>query len=169
MTEYQVPADMPQDPEEITIEWAAERMREVRDARQTRNLTYPRFVRALNRAGYEISTEDYKIIERAPKLSLPHVQEGILTYVAKVLNRLRVDGAVQDPTTTFAMVKIGTTRREKGLDFLDMTIRLGALDVEFSEASYRTAEQGIMRVVPFEVIAGCLKILDLDPRDIFKP
>lgn len=168
MSEYELPADMPQDPEEITLEWAAERIREVRNARQTRNLTFPRFVRALNRAGYEIDIEDYKIIERAPKLGLVHVQEGILTYVAKVLNATRVTGSVQDSATEHAMVVISAARRAKGLSFQDMSVTLGTLGVEFSEASYRTAEQGIMREVPFAVIAASVKALDIEPRDVFR-
>lgn len=165
--EYTLP-DLPQDPDEITMEYAAECMREVRNQRQSRNLTFPRFVRALNRVGYEITAEDYKIIERAPKLSLPHVQEGILIYVSKVLNATRVDGAIQDPQTTFAMLAIGNARRERSYSFNDMGIRLRAIDIPFSEASYRTAEQGITREVPFAVIAGCVKILNLDPAEIFE-
>lgn len=168
MHTYDVPADMPQDPDEITVEWAADQMREVRNIRQTRNLTFPRFVRALNNAGYAIGIEDYKIIERAPKLSLPHVREGILTYVSKVLNATRVSGSVQDHATAHAMVVIGSARREKGLDFADVAIQLRNAGIDFSEASYRTAEQGIMRVVPFAVIAECVKILDLEPRDLFR-
>lgn len=168
MIEYTIPADMPQDPEEITIEYAAECIREVRNHRQTRNLTFPRFVRALNRAGYEISTEDYKIIERAPKLGLVHVQEGILTYVAKVLNAARVSGSVQDAATEHAMVVIGAARREKGMSFQDMSIALGNAGVDFSEASYRTAEQGIMREVPVAVIAASKYILDIPAEKLFR-
>lgn len=167
-TEYEVPRDLPQDPEEITPEMAAEWMREVRNQRQTRNLTFPRFVKALNRAGYPIGVEDYKIIERAPKLSLPHVQEGLLVYVAKVFNALRVSGSVQDAATEYAMIAIGTRRREKGMSFLDMSIALAEFGIPFSEASYRTAEQGIMKEVPWGVIAGSVKILDLEPSAIFR-
>lgn len=159
---------MPQDPEEITVEWAAERMREVRDARQSRNLTFPRFVRSLNRAGYEITYDEYKIIERAPKLSLPHVQEGILVYAAKVFNATRVDGSVQDAATTHAMVVISSARRAKGLTFADMSDRLTDLGVNCSEAVYRTAEQGITREVPFAVIAGSRRILDIPAETLFE-
>ena len=166
--EYEVPRDLPQDPEEITHEMAAEWMREVRNARQTRNLTFPRFVRALNRAGYPIDIEDYKIIERAPKLSLPHVQEGLLVYVAKVLNATRVSGSVQDAATEHAMVVIGNARRAKGMTFNDVSVALATNGVTFSEASYRTAEQGIMREVPFAVIAECVAILGIEPRDVFR-
>lgn len=158
------PPRFPDDPDEITDVEAIEEMARVRNYRQTRNINFPRFVRALNNAGYKITIEEYKLCETRPANCPPHVREGMLTYAYKVLNQTRVSGSVQDEPTAYAMQVIRDYRVKAGMSFLDIAEYLtDVCGMRFSEAEYRTCEQGITKIVPFGVIAHVSAYLRIPP------
>ena len=162
------PPRFPDDPDEITDVEAIEELKRVRNYRQSRNYNFPRFVRALNQAGYSITLEDYKKAETRPQTGIVHVREGMLVYAYRVLNQTRVRGSVQDPDTAHAMQVIREYRVTKGLDFLDMSEHLTDSGITTSVAEYRTCEQGITRVVPFQVIAECVRYLRIPVSEVFR-
>lgn len=159
--EYRLPDDFPQDPDEITREQSEEWMREVRIVRRTRNIALSRFVKALNAAGYEINIDEYTMIEKAPRLAHPHVQEYLLQYCAKVLNRKRVIGSAQSQSTARAMYALTAARTAKEWTYEQVAEGLTKLGIPVSAAQYRTAEQGITRTVPFDLIDGACDVLGI--------
>jgi hypothetical protein len=160
--EYRVPADMPQDPNEIDPEWAADQIREVRKVRRTRNISIPRFVRALNASGYEIDVEEYHVLEGAPKTqAILHVREYILTHCERALDKKRVIGSVQTESTANAMYALMHARTNQGHGYEYMAEELTKRGIPVSTAQYRTAEQGITRNVPFDLIDGACDILGI--------
>lgn len=161
------PPRFPDDPDEITDVQAVEEMARVRNYRQTRNINFPRFVRALNNAGYKITVAEYKLCETRPANCPVHVREGMLTYAYKVLNQTRVTGSVQDECTARAMQVIREYRVREGLTFLDIAEFLTEeCGLRFSEAEYRTCEQGITKIVPFGVIAHVGAYLRIPPAEM---
>lgn len=165
-TEFEPPR-FPDDPDEITDVEATDEMSRVRNYRQTKNINFPRFVRALNQAGYKITLEDYKKAETRPVTCIPFVRDGMLTYAYKVLNATRVRGSVQGEHTANAMQVIREYRVTKGLEFIDMSEMLTDNGIPTSQAEYRTAEQGITKHVSFEVIAECVKFLGIPTSEVF--
>jgi len=157
----------PQYPAEITDKWALQEMARVRNYRQTKNINFPRFVRALNQSGYAITLNDYKRAETHPVHAIPFVHDGLLDHCYKVLNAARVRGSVQGHHTEHAMQVIRTYRIRRNLDFLDMAERLTDRGITTSVAEYRTAEQGITKNVSFEVIAECVRLLGIDFGELF--
>lgn len=167
MTAEFEPPRFPDDPDDITDVEAIEEMARVRNYRQTKNINFPRFVRALNQAGYKITLEDYKKAETRPVTCIPFVRDGMLTYAYKVLNATRVRGSVQGSHTARAMTVIRAYRVAKGYEFVDMAEMLTDNGIATSTAEYRTAEQGITKVVPFEVIAECARYLTIPAGELF--
>lgn len=158
---------MPDDPAEITDYDVREWWPEVRRARLDKNLPVPRFVSALNRAGYAIDIATYKRIEKLPLEAVDHVREGILRYVEKVFSSERVPDSAQTPSTVYAMAVLSDARKAKGLTYNDMSQRLMTRGIAMQPNSIRTAEQGITRVVPFDYIAVSAEILEIDPVELF--
>ena len=153
---------MPQDPEEITPEFAAEEIRRVRTIRRTRNITIPRFVRALNASGYEIDVEEYRILEGAPaSQAIRHVREYILQHCEKALDKSRVIGSVQSTSTAAAMYALMHARTSQGKPYEYVAEELTKRGIPTTAAQYRTAEQGITRNVPFDLIDGACDILGI--------
>lgn len=162
------PPRFPDDPDEISDVWAIEEMARVRGYRQTRNINFPRFVRALNQAGYAITVPEYKLCETRPANCPPHVREGMLTYAYKVLNKTRIAGSKQDEPTAHAMRVIREYRVAADKSFLDIAEYLtDDCGMPFSEAEYRTAEQGITKIVPFGVIRHVARYLRIPAGEIF--
>lgn len=162
------PPRFPDDPDEITDVEAIAEMARVRNYRQTKNINFPRFVRALNQAGYKITLEDYKKAETRPQTCIDFVRDGMLIYAYKVLNATRVRGSVQGEHTAHAMTVIRAYRVAKGYEFVDMAEMLTDHNIPTSTAEYRTAEQGITKVVPFEVIAECVAFLGVPHSEVFR-
>lgn len=164
--EFEAPR-FPDDPDEIDDVWAIEEMARVRNYRQTRNINFPRFVRAINAAGYEITVADYKLCETRPATCPPHVREGLLTYAYKVLNKTRISGSKQDAPTANAMRVIREYRVRANMSFVDLAEYLtDECATPFSEAEYRTAEQGITKIVPFGVIYHVAQYLRIPAGEI---
>jgi len=161
-TEYRVPADMPQDPEEIDTEWAADQIRAVRTVRRTRNISLPRFVRALNASGYEIDLDEYRVLEGAPRTqAILHVREYILQHCERALDKKRVIGSVQTEATANAMYALMHARTIQELTYEVVAEGLTKRGVPVTAAQYRTAEQGITRNVPFDLIDAACDVLGI--------
>lgn len=153
---------MPQDPEQITSEFAAEEIRKVRTVRRTRNITIPRFVRALNASGYEIDVDEYRILEGAPaSQAIRHVREYVLTHCENALDKRRVIGSVQSRSTADAMYALMNARTDQGHPYEYVAEELTKRGIPTTAAQYRTAEQGITRNVPFDLIDGACDVLGI--------
>lgn len=162
------PPRFPDDPDEITDVQAIEEMARVRNYRQTKNLNFPRFVRALNRAGYDIDVATYKLCETRPVNAIPHVREGMLTYAYKVLNQARVNGSVQDEPTARIMRVIRDYRVKRDLTFGDIAEYLTeTAGIRTTEAEYRTQEQGITKIVPIGVVDAIRTYLRIPASELF--
>lgn len=142
-------------------------MRTLREDRRNKGVAIPRFVRALNKAGYSIEVSEYKRCEELPGRGIDHVREYMLTYAYQVLNSTRVQNSVQGKHTAHAMTVIADRRIQGDLDYFAMSSALTNQGVQITEAEYRTHEQGMTKHVPFEVIALCAVILNLDPSELF--
>jgi hypothetical protein len=99
-------------------------------------------------------------------MGIDHISAGMLEYAYRVLNSSRVQNSVQGPNTARAMTLISQARTAKGLEYFDMSEELGMRNVPITEAEYRAAEQGMTKIVSYEVITEAAKILDLDPRKL---
>lgn len=158
----------PNGPSEVTDVEAIKELERLRDYRQTRNYNFPRFVKALNSAGYTVTVSTYKNAEQNPLDGIEHVRNGMLHYAYKVLNATRVAGSVQDPDTAYAMEILRYYRVQAGYDFADMSEKLYLRNISFSAAEYRTCEQGITRHVPFNVLCESARILDIPKGALFR-
>lgn len=158
---YRVPSDFPDDVDTITVDMAEAWFRDVRTIRRTRNIAIPRFVNALNTAGYSITTEEYKLLEAAPKQSWPHVKEYLLQYCEKVFNKVRVNNSAQSDETAAAMLAILDARTRRNVTHAYMAEELTKRGIPITAAQFRTAEQGIMRAVPYDLVAASCDILGI--------
>jgi hypothetical protein len=167
MTEQFPVPEIPQDPDDMSDTWCIDRMKEVRNYRSTRNLSFPRFVRALHRAGFpDITVEEYKLCETRPASSGPFVREGLLTYCYKVLNTTRVEGSAQDPITEHVVMRLTAERQARDYSHADMANRLTYAGAPISAASWRTIEQGITTNVPLHVAVIAARILEIPLEEL---
>lgn len=167
MSQYENPIPAGDDPSNYTEPELVEFMRKLRTDRRDKGVTIPRFVRAINKAGYHITASAYKECEQYPGKGIEHIQEWMLVYAYKVLNATRVQGSVQGKHTAHAMTVIGDTRVLRGFAYHDMSEKLSARGITITEAEYRTSEQGITKYVSYEVIAECASILGIAPGELF--
>lgn len=155
-TESQFPLD------DIDDETIAEWVRSLRAVRRTRNISIQRFVKALNASGYEIDADEYKLFEAAPRArGRIHVAEFILQHAEKALDKKRVIDSPQSEETAAAMFALMRARTEKNWSYEYVAEKLTMRGIPVSGAQYRTAEQGIMRTVPYDVVAGACEILGI--------
>lgn len=166
MTQYTNPIPVGDDPSNYGDTHKLEFMRQLVLDRRDAGIAIPRFVRALNKAGYSITLKEYKSIEQVPGKGIAHIDEWLLEYAYRVINATRVQNSVQGKHTARAMIAISKARRNADLDYLDMAKRLTGAGVPITEAEYRTAEQGMTKHVPFEVIAATCFILGISSEDI---
>ncbi len=152
----------PQLPEEVTDTWAMSAMREVRDARADRGFTFRRFVQLINAEGYDITLSDYKHIEQYPANSTAHVRAGLLAYAYRALNSTRTPHSVQSEVTASAMRKLAAARLLLNLSFADVAAMISERGINIHAAEYRTAEQGITRQVPYDVVLLAAEILGVE-------
>jgi hypothetical protein len=169
MTNYLNPIPADKSPEEFTDVDKLGFIKELAANRRDKGIAIPRFVRAVNKAGYRISLRDYKECEEFPGKAIDHIDKGLLHYAYQVLNSTRVQNSVQGPHTTYALTRIAAARVSVGLDYFDMSESLNETGILITEAEYRAAEQGMTKIVSYEVIIESAKILDLDPRDLIAP
>jgi hypothetical protein len=166
MTLYRNPIPSGTDPSTYTDVEKLQFMRDLTENRRDKGIAIPRFVRAMTKAGYPISLSAYKECEQLPGMGIDHISAGMLEYAYRVLNSSRVQNSVQGPNTARAMTLISQARTAKGLEYFDMSEELGMRNVPITEAEYRAAEQGMTKIVSYEVITEAAKILDLDPRKL---
>lgn len=167
MSQYTNPIPVGDDPSNYSDLDKVAFIKQLREDRRNKGIAIPRFVRALNKAGYSITVTTYKTeCETYPQRGIAHVNEWILEYAYRVLNSVRVQNSVQGPHTAYAMEAIASERMRKGLDYYQMAEKLSKRGITITEAEYRTSEQGMTKHVSFEVITECANILDLDPRDV---
>lgn len=160
--------ETPDNPNEISDAFCREAIKDVRAARQERNITFPRFVKALNRAGFEISLHEYKEAETKPATSDAAIRRGLLPYAYQVLNSARVTGSMQTPETAYAMQVLADARRAAGFEYTDMSVELMQRGVPITPAAYRTCEQGITRDVSFDLILVASTVLDVNFLDLLE-
>lgn len=143
-------------------------MRNLAEQRRERQIAIPRFVRALNKAGYDIPLAVYKECEMLPGQAIDQINNGMLVYAYRVLNAVRVQNSVQGKHTSNAMKTIAERRVAKNFDYFHMAEELNSVGVKVTEAEYRAAEQGMTKIVSFELIIEAALILDLDPADLYR-
>lgn len=143
-------------------------MRNLAEQRRERQIAIPRFVRALNKAGYDIPLAVYKECEMMPGKAIEQINNGMLVYAYRVLNAVRVQNSVQGKHTSAAMRKIAETRVAKNYDYFHMSEELNSVGVKVTEAEYRAAEQGMTKIVSFELIIEAALILNIDPADLYR-
>ncbi len=168
MTQYENPIPLGDDPSNYGDKAKVQFMLDLRDARRNKGIAIPRFVRALNKAGYTISVTDYKTCEQKPGEAIEHINEWLLEFAARVLNSVRVQNSVQGASTSHAMTVIAERRIARNLDYHQMAELLNSHGITVTEAEYRTAEQGMTKHVSFEIIAECASILRIQAGDILK-
>jgi hypothetical protein len=167
--EYTNPIPEGSDPADLTIAEIKELMEQLRRDRTNKGITLPRFVRALNKAGYDIDLSKYKDCEKKPGVAADHVREYLFTYAYKVLNTTRVQDSVQSAATEYAMGKISEARITHGHTYAAFARRLrSARHVAITEHEYRAMEQGMTKTVPWDLIEACVYVLVLDPREVFQ-
>jgi hypothetical protein len=164
MTLYRNPIPSGTNTSEFTDVEKLQFMRDLIEHRRDKGIAIPRFVRSLSKAGYSISLADYKEAEQLPGKGIDHITAGMLEYAYRILNSTRVQNSVQGPNTARAMTRIAQARITKNLDYFDVAEELNTRNVPITEAEYRAAEQGMTKIVSYEVIIETAKILDLDPR-----
>lgn len=166
MTAYTNPLPSGTNFAEIPDRTKVDAMKQLTADRRDKAIAIPRFVRALNRAGYPIRLAEYKECEMGPLNAVPHINAGMLDYAYRVLNTTRVQNSVQGPYTSRVMTVIGNARIAQGLDYFEVAEKMTAKGVQITEAEYRAAEQGMTKHVPFEWIMTAIDILGLNSREV---
>ena len=167
MTYYENPVPAGQSPDLYSDPELVEFMRKLKEDRKNKGTAISRFVRQLNKAGYEITVSQYKEYETLPGKAIPAIREYMLVYAYKVLNSLRIQDSPQGKLTSYAMTVIGESRQQQGIDYFQMAEKLRTRHISMTEAEYRTLEQGISLNVPFEVVAECARILGIGVGELF--
>lgn len=158
---------IPQDESEITPAFCLQSIQNIKAARISRNLTFPRFVAALQRHGASITVDEYKKIEQFPVQSIPYIHDGLLTYADRVFNSNRTPGSLQSLTTTHAMIVIANKRRELGYSYQNMANMLNeSYELGLNANHYRTCEQGITVQVPFDLVVRAANVLEIPLEDL---
>lgn len=161
-TEYKAPAESQYELDGITDEEISDWVRELRTVRRTRNIAIPRFVKALNASGYSIDVNEYKLFENAPRArGRIHVSSYILQHAEKALDKRRVIDSPQSEETAAAMFALMRARTDRNYSYEYVAEELTKRGIPVSAAQYRTAEQGIMRTVPFDLVSGACEILGI--------
>jgi hypothetical protein len=166
MKYYQNPIPVGDDPNNYEDKPLLEVMRTLRADRRDKGTAISRFTRAMTKAGYSISPEDYKTCEQKPAWGIPHIRAGMLIAAYEVLNATRIQYSPQPKHTARAMTVISYARVSQGLEYFQMAEKLEARGVSITEAEYRTLEQGITKHVPFEVVAETARILGIAPGEL---
>jgi hypothetical protein len=159
----------PQLPDDLSDKDVITTMLGIRSARLTQNIQLARFVRSLNRRGYPIEHAEYLDIETYPLKARPHIENDLVTYAAAVLNDTRAanTSAVQSPASQRATQVLARARLSLGLTYDDVAHALTTeYQVPTSTAQYRTAEQGIMKSPPFDMIISAAHFLGVPIGDI---
>lgn len=167
MRYYQNPIPVGDDPNNYGDKELIEHMRTLRTDRRNKRAAISRFTRAMTKAGYSISPEDYKACEQKPGMAIEHIKAGMLIAAYEVLNSTRIQNSPQPKHTAQAMTVISYARVSQGLEYFQMAEKLEARGVSITEAEYRTAEQGITKHVPFEVVAETARILGIAKGELF--
>lgn len=161
-SEYEAPKESAYGIESISDQTISEWVRDLRVVRRTRNISIQRFVKALNASGYDIDVEEYKLLEAAPRArGRIHVGEFILQHAEKALDKRRVIDSPQSQETADAMYALMQARTSQNYSYEYVAEQLTMRGVPVSGAQYRTAEQGIMRNVPFDLVSGACAILGI--------
>lgn len=167
MTYYTNPIPEGTDRKTIPDVTATDYMRVLRTDRRNKGTAISRFVRAMTKAGYSITASDYKACEGYPGKAIEHVRNGMLDAAYVVLNSVRIQHSPQPRHTANAMTVIANARQSQGLEYFQMAEKLEARGVTITESEYRTAEQGINKHVPFEVVAESARILGVSAGELF--
>lgn len=153
---------IPQNPDDMTDRWCVDQISVVRDLRQERVMSFPRFVRGLNRSGFLISLTEYKKAEQYPMYSVPFIRAGLLTHAYKVLNGTRTTAANQTPTTARAMTLLSEARISADLGYEELAESLDDRGIMITANEYRAAEQGMTKVVGYDVVVTAADILGVE-------
>lgn len=168
MNKYENPIPLGVGPAAFTDVDKVQFMRDLAEHRRERQIAIPRFVRAMNKAGFDVTLSDYKACEMMPGKAIEQIDKGMLIYAYRVLNAVRVQNSVQGKHTSAAMKAIAERRVAKNFDYFHMSEELNSVGVKVTEAEYRAAEQGMTKIVSFELIIEAALILDLDPADLYR-
>lgn len=165
---YEAP-QLPDNLDETTDTAASDAMQQLVKDRRSKGVMIPRFVKQLNTAGYSITLEEYKRIEKKPFYAIPHVRNGITVYAYRALNKLRVDNSVQDSSTAHAMTLLAYARQKADISYAEMAKRVSdRLGIQVTEAEYRTSEQGMTKTVPWAWVVHASRILGITPGELFQ-
>lgn len=174
MTYYRNPIPIGAAPEGFTDIELVEFMKQLAEDRRDKGIAIPRFVKAINaranKSGRSFTLAEYKAAEKFPAKGIPLIHEYLFVFAYEVLNATRVGNSPQSIATAHAMEVIGDARVKADIDYETFAERLSRkLGIQVTGAEYRTAEQGMTKIVPHDWIWAASKILDLDPADLYSP